>query len=556
MFDVTELDEVVCLQLDRKSLLQCAKASKKWNAAVTPFLWRTIPKGIWADNWRSFCHLILEDFFQQQQLKEQQTLSKRPTQAIKSFIPKTSKPRKNTRATALAKYGQHIRRVELASELLLGLEHVRSARGELALSGRSPGPSALDLIRHFLRRCPNALMQFEMGHKFFNTPKLLRLSLEVLPRVNNLSIKGDHDKRKAFPVSKLKQVLMAASENLHSLTLNFLIFRSEKTNETESPTSNVSELEMTARPKRLHIKKLFDPRGCSWLWCACGQVQELEVCDVSDHVFVSLCRAIRESMISLDTVIFGNSKVTMGDYHLNDDKVMLVIVAIAATNGWKAIHCGSVARVGIQAIHNVVQNHAALEEFSATRIDVPVGISAILKFCEKLRTCKAIDEAVSGRGLSPKVPATDFHDWDKKTKALHPWACKDTLDTLAINITRRDQFGELEDDVRFHRTQQRVCERLGTFVNLKVLQLAPKAYRDEGQDECLYLTLETGLDKMAQLEKLEELYIANMDHRVGLQEVKWMVEHWPKLWKFCGLEAHTAASKWLKENYPKIQQDE
>ncbi|KAF9215587.1 hypothetical protein BGZ59_000921 [Podila verticillata] len=298
-----------------------------------------------------------------------------------------------------------------------------------------------------------------MGHKLFNTPKLFLLSLEVLPRVNYLSIKGDHDKRRVFPVSKLKRVLMAASENLHSLTLNFLIFRSEKTTETESATSKISELEMTARPKRLHIKKLFDPRGCSWLWRACGKLQELEVCNVSDQVSMSLCRAIRESIIFLDTVIFGNNNVTKGDYHLDDDKVMFVIVAITATNGWKGIHCGSVARVGIQAIHNVVQNHATLEEFSATRIDVPIGISAILKFCEKLRTCKAIDEAFSGRGLSP-------------------------------------------------RTQQRVCERFGPFVNLKVLQLTPKAYRDKGQDECLYLTLETRLDKMAQLKKLKELYIA------------------------------------------------
>lgn len=558
MFNVTELDEAVCLLLNRKSLLQCAKVSKKWNATVTPFLWRTIPKEIWPANWRSFCHLVLEDFLQEQHLKEQQTLAKiaEPTQAIKSFGPKPLKPRKKIKNLALSKYGHHIRQVELSSELLFGLEHVRSARGEFTLSGRSPGPSALDLVRHFLRCCPNALMHLEMGNKLFNTPKLFRLSLQILPHVNNLSIKGDHDKRKVFPVSKFKQVLLAASENLHSLTLNFLIFRSEKTDETESATSNVSELEMTARPKRLHIKKLFDPTGCSWLWRACGQVQELEVCDVSDQVFMSLCRAIRESMTSLNTVIFGNNKAIIRDYHLDDDKVMFVIVAITATNGWKAIHCGSVARVGLQAIHCVVQNHVTLEEFSATRIDLPIGISAILKFCEKLRTCKAIDEAVTGCGVAPKVPATDFHDWDKKTKTLHPWACKDTLETLAINITRRDQFGELEDDGRFHRTQQRVCERLGTFVNLKVLQLAPKAYRDKGQDECLYLTLETGLSSMNGLKKLEELYIANMDHRVGLREVKWMVEHWPKLWKLRGLEAHMAASKWLRENHPKIQQDE
>ncbi|KAG0341616.1 hypothetical protein BG000_008561 [Podila horticola] len=551
MFGITELDEKVCFQLDCKSLVQCANVNKKWNAAVTPFIWRTIPEGIRHRNWRSFCHLVLEDFLQeQQQLRDQQQpslakKSRQSAQAAALFSPNSFKSRKK----ALAKYGRNICQIDGSAELLLGLEHLRSAKGELSLSGRSPGPSALELVRHFLRRCPNALMDLEMGNKFFNTPKMFRLALEILPRVNHLLITGDHDRRKAFSASKFKHALMMASSHLHSLTLNFLVFKKEK-----SDDDSAAEPVMTATPKRLHIRKLFDPAGCAWLWRACSQVQELELRDISEQVYVSVAIAIRESMPSLDTVIFGDHSSSLGEYHLDDKKVMLIIVA--GTKGWKAIHCGSVARFGLHCVQPVCQMAETLEELSATRVEVPIGVSAILKFSPKLRACKIIDESVSGRGLAPKMPASDFIDWDHKNETDEPWACKDTLEILAINFTQRDQHGELEDERCFHEIQQRVCERLGTFKNLKVLQLAPKGYRDIKQDECLHLTLETGLDKMNGLKNLEELYIANMDHRVGMREVKWMVESWPKLSKLYGLPVHTAAAKWLQASYPKIQQSD
>ncbi|KAG0029077.1 hypothetical protein BGZ81_004159 [Podila clonocystis] len=555
MFGMSELDEEVCLLLDRGSLLRCAQVNKKWNAAVTPFIWRTIPEEIWHSNWSSFCHLVLEDLLQEQQrLKEQQQPSRikktgQSTQAVATFNPKPPKPRKNAALLALAKYGGNVRQVERSEELLLGLEHVRSSKGELSLSGRSPSPSALELVRHFLKRCPNALMDLELGNKMFNTPKMFCLALEVLPRVNHLSITGDYDRRKVFSASKFKQALAAASANLQSLTLNFLIFKHRK-----DAGESGSEPVMAARPKRLNIRKLFDPAGCSWLWRACGQVQELELHDISDQVYVSVVMAIQESMHSLDTVIFGDHRGFMGDYHFDDEKLEFIFAA--GTKGWKAIHCGSVAHFGLHCAHPVCQQTNTLEELSATRVQVPIGVSVILKFSSKLRSCKIIDELESGYGLSPKMPATDFIDWDQKHKIVQPWACKNTLETLAINFTQRDQHGELEDDQYFRRTQQRVCERLGTFVNLKVLQLAPKGYRDIRQDECLHLTLETGLDKLDGLKNLEELYIANMDHQVGLREVKWMVESWPKLSKLYGLPAHTAAAKWLKASYPEIQQSD
>ncbi|KAF8994852.1 hypothetical protein BGZ52_011983, partial [Haplosporangium bisporale] len=149
MFNVTELDKMVCSQLDRKSLVHCAKVNRKWNADV-------------------------------------------------GSLP-------------LAKYGRFFRQVELSGELLFGLENV------------------------------------------FNTTKFFRLSLEILPRVNSLSIKGDRDGRKSFPASKLKQALTAVSAHLHTLTINVPMFRPAKTS-SNSVTHARTEPKITARPKRHHLQ--------------------------------------------------------------------------------------------------------------------------------------------------------------------------------------------------------------------------------------------------------------------------------------------------------------
>lgn len=56
------------------------------------------------------------------------------------------------------------------------------------------------------------------------------------------------------------------------------------------------------------------------------------------------------------------------------------------------------------------------------------------------------------------------------------------------------------------------------------------------QTSCLELSLASGLDELGGLEELEEFVVVNMAHRIGLAEVKWMVEHWPKLKRIVGLK--------------------
>ncbi|KAF9292690.1 hypothetical protein BGZ74_000215, partial [Mortierella antarctica] len=87
MFDILELDEILCLQLDKKSLLQCARVNKQWNQAAIPFIWRTIP----TSSLDRLCEHVREDYLQEQYLLEQQGLEDQPPPAKKLRQAQSSK---------------------------------------------------------------------------------------------------------------------------------------------------------------------------------------------------------------------------------------------------------------------------------------------------------------------------------------------------------------------------------------------------------------------------------------------------------------------------------
>ncbi|KAG0297993.1 hypothetical protein BGZ96_003640 [Linnemannia gamsii] len=75
------------------------------------------------------------------------------------------------------------------------------------------------------------------------------------------------------------------------------------------------------------------------------------------------------------------------------------------------------------------------------------------------------------------------------------------------------------------------------------------------QYSCLPLSLESGLDLMSELKELVELNVEQMAHRIGLEEVRWMVVHWPKQRKIIGLNVKgemNEAIKWLRKTRPWI----
>ncbi|KAG9064363.1 hypothetical protein KI688_003551 [Linnemannia hyalina] len=76
------------------------------------------------------------------------------------------------------------------------------------------------------------------------------------------------------------------------------------------------------------------------------------------------------------------------------------------------------------------------------------------------------------------------------------------------------------------------------------------------QYSCLPLSLASGLDLMSNLKELRELNVEQMAHRIGLEEVQWMVANWPRLNRIIGLNVKDESIKaveWLKKARPWIE---
>lgn len=561
MFDIPELDSMVCSKLELGTVAKCAQVNKTWNRVLAPFVWRTIPKDTKYSAWRELCRFALEDLLQERQ-HAQQEQSPRTRWSIRTTkgASETSETPKNTEPppSPLAKNGHLVHQIQCAAKLLTGLERALTLH-RLSESAEHSRLTAQDLVRHFLRRCPNALMVFEMTNDHFDAPQKYRLALEILPRVDTLVVTATYDSRKVFPVARLKQILTTTSDHLESLTINTPSFRScIGTTDRAKSCVKSSEPMMTSRPKKLKLRALVKNDSYAWLWRACGQVQELEVEILPNKVYAELVNAVQHSMPSLDTVTFSNY-VRRDNYEVSDQQIASLVAV--GTKGWKAVHCGAAARVSVQAVDAVLQHALTLEEFSVARVQGSPRLASVLQSCPRLRVFKAMATTELGSGSVPKVSAADLIDWDQEAKALRRWRCRARLETLAVRITdfplrvRQIQGGVQVGDPNFVEVQQRVFQRLGQFKNLKVLQLGHSVDTNSEQLSCARLTLEHGLDKLRGLKKLEELHIDNMDHRVTQkEEVQWMVKHWPKLRKVIGLHRKSNACKWFKKHHPEIQQ--
>lgn len=197
-------------------------------------------------------------------------------------------------------------------------------------------------------------------------------------------------------------------------------------------------------------------------------------------------------------------------------------------------------------------------------------VLALLRACPLLKTLMATGEP---HGYRPRMEA----ELDASSAISSPWVC-DLLETFVCKITRvpRPDIAVIEigDDLddwvlappsqvasnpiavqESHDLQRKVLKQLGRLTHLRTLslstqgsncddpiysQLEIKGIRTmivEGsvQTDCLELTLESGLNELAGLKDLEEFSVYQMAHRIGVAEVRWMVDNWPKLKRLYGL---------------------
>lgn len=102
--------------------------------------------------------------------------------------------------------------------------------------------------------------------------------------------------------------------------------------------------------------------------------------------------------------------------------------------------------------------------------------------------------------------------------------------------------------------QKRAYDRLAGLKQLKSLQLGPRPPRGMGyypddlrREDSLELTLESGMDRLSELKRLEVFAFEGTSHGVGKAELEWMAENWPRLRGLRGLNGWSRESKELKE---------
>ncbi|KAF9920751.1 hypothetical protein BGZ65_010949, partial [Modicella reniformis] len=98
--------------------------------------------------------------------------------------------------------------------------------------------------------------------------------------------------------------------------------------------------------------------------------------------------------------------------------------------------------------------------------------------------------------------------------------------------------------------QGQVYDRLSRLINLETLWLGHQVFP---QFDCLEMSLRSGLHRLRGLRELSEMNVWRMKTRIGVPEVRWMTENWPRLRTIHGLnDQDNVAVRWLQDQHPEI----
>ncbi|KAF9154989.1 hypothetical protein BG015_011404 [Linnemannia schmuckeri] len=209
------------------------------------------------------------------------------------------------------------------------------------------------------------------------------------------------------------------------------------------------------------------------------------------------------------------------------------------------IHAGKTgfSQGGLEAVRLSCHSIVSLNLDGARGIQSP-SLDLLLRTCGSLRSLRAEGVVLNGRDLV------------KDSR----WASRG-LETLVIEIEiwSAPAGGESES---VEVVRERVYDYLSDLTRLQVLGLGG-GHRVGGSAPGVDLTLGSGLAKLVSLHCLEELHIRSLFRAIQVDDVAWMVENWPRLWrlevgkgpafaKSRGGDNTNKAVEWLAQTRPGI----
>ncbi|KAF9200959.1 hypothetical protein BGZ59_002978, partial [Podila verticillata] len=306
----------------------------------------------------------------------------------------------------------------------------------------------------------------------------------------------------------------------------------------------------------------------------CPELKKLTVRFMSDACIGILAATLRSHLRKLTTIEQD------GFWVQNTDSAMAEMLSTCHA-GWKYIR---IPVLGVHSVDALIKHCPTLEALEVR--ETPGWSSShmhqILSSCPKIHTFATIVDGESRAAHETHFLAKDFIDFDQTSNSLAAWKSESSLKVFRAKVMGIPRPGVVPHDHyepppekvlreaypgQSQELQHRVYERLARFSHLEKLQLGHDS-RDVGDEflyidgdvdyqyECLEMSLKSGLWILEGLDQLRVLNVMRMETRIGVEEVKWMVKHWPKLQAIHGLNVdrdEREAGQWLKQECPWIQ---
>ncbi|KAG0232608.1 hypothetical protein B0O80DRAFT_499645 [Mortierella sp. GBAus27b] len=554
MFNITELDEVVYRQLNRHDLTQCIRVNKHWYSAIIPFIWHDLSAVHHENSREPFRRMVLDDYldYQRRQIENNHG---------KDLQPPTQE-QSSTFVSGLAKYGPWIRKLPDFKDLLQCFR----PQPQQASSSQDSSPPVHELVRYFYSHCPSIqIPSFKISGGDFDSCALEVIAESVLPRIKELQLVQ-------LDSWEIKYVLDRCPGPIRDLSIvdnpGEIPYNDNDSDIDEDQDDNddwQDEGEQLAMNHRRRFWRV-ELQSCnkrskkfwSWFWRQCGSSMCLEVGMLHKAVIRCLAQSI-PNMPKMSKISLGRRRFLKHRLDMTDGDVAMLLSS--SSRGWSSVTIRKTVQFNDKVMNALTKHFSTLRAMEIFTLTHPLGerLVQILSSCPHLTIFTVYDYDVNDYCREKHIGAEVFIDRDLQTGSLKTWACENSLSILRIYIPCFLGNQEETYDDHGREIQSLVYDRLSRLVNLESLWLG-LCSGHQRRVHCLDMSLEGGLHKLEGLKELESLDVFNLRTRIGLEEVQWMVEHWPKLQSIEGFGTkanyedynNRKALEWLNAHHPEI----
>ncbi|KAG0018428.1 hypothetical protein BGZ82_000448 [Podila clonocystis] len=535
MFDVPEIDRIVCLQLGRRELFQCTQVNSAWYETTMPFLWINLSNLSSFAQQQALRKLVLIDYIQEQKcLGEQRAQEEEPLQGRAAIHNNESSSRPLAASTVycpslIEEYGVNVVHIPAFYELRRSLI-LMDPRKFRVLDYERKSEMDLALVVQFFKRCPNIKiptlsvlndLKDLCWHNVISLPFLVPVTQALLIGLEEEKLYGP-----SVSMSDMDDILAAASDSLESLAIGANV----------SSGSGATKWNCQAGLVRLKELKLFAARGVTafWsrVWEGCCRIEHLQVYRIDTCVLQSLAGGIREHMTHLSSIRFGNRLRDDDDIIprlkprlIRDEEAARLIDA--GTKGWRVVKSDAHTIFGPLSMTSLIQHYSTLVEVKIVQCVGGSSVITLLQLCPYLQSLVSSDAESSETEDLSGNPVLDFIDRDPINNSLRPWMCESRLNKLKLRIT--DVPLEEDEDYPGQRKDIHagVYARLARLTQLEVLSLGYQPIGQDVEDIPFSITVDSGLGSLAGLKNMKKLKLDGLDHNMGSKDFEWISKHWP-----------------------------